>query len=121
ISVPIWDAASDTSLKYRRDKRSRPTTCGGCEHPVGGDLSMETSLLSHIAMGFITQYENVANSGVCYLLNRYPAARSALAKVLSFETVPLRYMTERTSKRGGRPDVTGLGSDGSTAIIIEGK
>ncbi len=32
---------------------------------------MEKSLLAHIAKNFISEYENVANSSIAYLLNEY--------------------------------------------------
>ena len=79
------------------------------------------SLLSHIAGNFISQYENVANSSLCYLLNQYTAPQSALKKLLSFDTHPTRYATELSTKSNGRPDVTGLDPDGNKSVIIEGK
>ncbi|NQT92684.1 MAG: hypothetical protein HQ559_07980 [Lentisphaerae bacterium] len=82
---------------------------------------MEDSLLSHIAGNFVSQYENVANSSVCYLLNRYPAARAALEGLLSLKQTPSHYVTEVSTKSNGRPDVTGLDANGNKAVIIEGK
>lgn len=82
---------------------------------------MEGSLLAHIAGNFVSQYENVANSSVCYLLNRYPASRSALEKLLSLTDPPTHYVTERSTESNGRPDITGLDASGNTVVIIEGK
>jgi len=82
---------------------------------------MEGSLLAHIAGNFISQYENVANSSVAYLLNRYPAPRVALKKILSLDKVPANYMTELSTRACGRPDITGLDANGKKVIIIEGK
>lgn len=82
---------------------------------------MEDSLLSHIAGCFVSQYENVANSSVSYLLNRYPASRAALEKLLSLKQVPSHYVTELSTKSNGRPDVTGLDANGDKVVIIEGK
>jgi len=82
---------------------------------------MRDSLLSHIAGNFVSQYENVANSSVCYLLNRYPASRSALEKLLSLADVPSHYVTELSTKSNGRPDITGLDAGANKLVIIEGK
>ena len=82
---------------------------------------MGESLLSHIAGNFVSQYENVANSSVCYLLNRYPASRSALEKLLSLAEPPTHYVTELSTKSNGRPDITGLNASAYKVVIIEGK
>ncbi|MGI9311692.1 MAG: hypothetical protein ACR2P7_09235 [bacterium] len=82
---------------------------------------MQKSLLAHIAGSFITQYENVANSSVCYLLNEYTAAYGALKGVLQMDAVPVYYKTEEATRSGGRPDITGKDADGGTKVIIEGK
>ena len=79
------------------------------------------SLLAHVASNFITQYENVANSSIAYLLNNYSAARDALQRVLEVEEVPRRYVAEEQTKELGRPDVVGRDESGDAAIIIEGK
>ena len=42
---------------------------------------MQKSLLTHIASKFISEYENVANSSVAYLLNEYSAGRSGISTV----------------------------------------
>lgn len=82
---------------------------------------MSKSLLSHIAGNFISEYENVANSSISYLLNEYQSARNALASILGIDSVPAYYVTELSTKSNGRPDVTGLDLNGSKSIIIEGK
>ena len=82
---------------------------------------MSRSLLSHIAENFISEYENVANSSVSYLLNEYQSARNALASILGIDSVPTYYVTELSTKSNGRPDVTGLDLNGDKAVIIEGK
>jgi len=82
---------------------------------------MSKSLLSHIAGSFISEYENVANSSVSYLLNEYQSARDALTSVLGIDTVPSYYVTELSTKSNGRPDVTGLDLNGNKVVIIEGK
>ncbi len=82
---------------------------------------MTKSLLSHIAGNFIAEYENVANSSVAYLLNKYQAARNALANILGIDPVPTYYATELATKSNGRPDVTGLDLNGGKVVIIEGK
>ena len=82
---------------------------------------MEGSLLSHIAGKFIPQYENVANSSVCYLLNKYPAPRNVLKRILEFDSVPNNYVTELSTKSNGRPDICGLDASGRRTVIIEGK
>ena len=81
---------------------------------------MDESILSHIASKFITEYENVANSSIAYLLNKYSAARESLRIILNVETVPNYYVTESSTKGHGRPDITSSYDDGSK-IIIEGK
>ena len=82
---------------------------------------MQESLLSHIASNFISEYENVANSSIAYLLNNYTAARNALKEAINADTVPSYYVTELSTKSNGRPDVTGLDRHGKKAVIIEGK
>ncbi|MDX8391501.1 MAG: hypothetical protein R8K53_02880 [Mariprofundaceae bacterium] len=82
---------------------------------------MSKSLLSHIAGSFISEYENVANSSVSYLLNEYQSARVALENILGVDFVPAHYVTELSTKSNGRPDVTGLDLNGDKVVIIEGK
>ncbi len=82
---------------------------------------MQNSILAHIASNFITEYENVANSGIAYLLNEYSASQEALKSVLGIDNVPTYYVTEMSTDSNGRPDVTGLDGSGSKSVIIEGK
>ena len=82
---------------------------------------MQKSLLTHIASKFISEYENVANSSVAYLLNEYPAAQVALKNNTDVDKVPTHYITELSTTVNGRPDVTGLDIDDRKVIIIEGK
>ena len=82
---------------------------------------MQESLLSHIASNFISQYENVANSSVAYLLNKYPAARNVLQEMLNLSSLPTHYLTELSTNSNGRPDITGLDENGAKIVIIEGK
>ena len=82
---------------------------------------MQKSLLAHIASHFISEYENVANSSVAYLLNNYSSARKALGCTVGIETIPKYYITELSTEANGRPDVTGLDDSGNKKIIIEGK
>jgi hypothetical protein len=82
---------------------------------------MSGSLLSHIAGNFISQYENVANSSICYLLNKYPSAREALKKRLSLSKIPDFYKTEQSTRSNGRPDIVGTNENGDISVIIEGK
>ncbi len=82
---------------------------------------MKTSLLAHIASNFISEYENVANSSIAYLLNKYQQVREVLKHILGINDVPKHYVTELSSEVNGRPDVTGLDEDGKKIIIIEGK
>jgi hypothetical protein len=83
---------------------------------------MRKSLLSHIAGSFISQYENVANSSIAYLLNNYSQARIALEKSLELKPVQsIRFITELGNGENGRPDVTGIDITGSKIFIIEGK
>lgn len=82
---------------------------------------MQKSLLTHIASNFISEYENVANSSIAYLLNEYPSAREVLKNTLGFSEVPNHYQTELATKNNGRPDITGLNINGEKNIIIEGK
>lgn len=78
-------------------------------------------ILAYIASNFISEYENVANSSIAYLLNEYPAAREALRNLLAIDEVPAYYKTELSTTSNGRPDVTGLDINGSKTVIIEGK
>jgi hypothetical protein len=78
-------------------------------------------ILAYIASNFISEYENVANSSVAYLLNEYPAAQAALKSILNVDKVPTYYVTELSTTSNGRPDVTGFDMDGGKAVIIEGK
>jgi len=82
---------------------------------------MQESLLSHIASNFVSQYENVANSSVAYLLNKYPAARKVLQEMLHIKTIPTLYITELSTNDNGRPDITGVDNTGDKVVIIEGK
>ena len=83
---------------------------------------MADSLLAHIASNFTSQYENVANSSICYILNEYPVSRQALKNVLGGDVAtPVRYTTEEAMGPNGRPDVTGKDAAGNTVVIIEGK
>jgi hypothetical protein len=82
---------------------------------------VQESLLSHIASNFISEYENVANSSITYLLNKYPASREVLKNILQIDDVPSYFVTELATKSNGRPDVTGLDINGNKQIIIEGK
>ena len=80
---------------------------------------MKKSLLAHIASNFISEYENVANSSVAYLLNSYSATRKVLVSMVDIDALPEYYITELPTKENGRPDVTGLDKDGNKKIIIE--
>lgn len=82
---------------------------------------MKKSLLSHIASNFISEYENVANSSISYLLNNYASVRETLKKILDIADIPTNYITELSTKDNGRPDVTGRDGDGNKIVIIEGK
>ena len=82
---------------------------------------MQNSLLAHIASNFISEYENVANSSIAYLLNEYPVSREVLKEVLKLDCAPTYYVTELSTKSNGRPDVTGLDDNGNKSVIIEGK
>jgi hypothetical protein len=82
---------------------------------------VQESLLSHIASNFISEYENVANSSITYLLNKYPTSREVLKNILQIDDVPSYFVTELATKSNGRPDVTGLDINGNKQIIIEGK
>ncbi|VAW65113.1 hypothetical protein MNBD_GAMMA08-2505 [hydrothermal vent metagenome] len=82
---------------------------------------MRKSLLSHIAGNFISEYENVANSSIAYLLNEYPASQTTLKQLIEVEEVPSYYVTELSTESNGRPDITGLDNDGNKVVIIEGK
>ena len=82
---------------------------------------MHKSILAHIASNFISEYENVANSSVAYLLNEYPAAQVALTNIINVKKAPTHYITELSTTANGRPDVSGLGEDGGKIVIIEGK
>lgn len=82
---------------------------------------MQKSLLTHIASNFISEYENVANSSISYLLNEYPASQEALKSILGVSNVPTYYVTELSTDSNGRPDVTGLDDYGGKSVIIEGK
>ena len=82
---------------------------------------MQESLLSHIASNFISEYENVANSSMAYLLNKYSASREVLKNILETDNVPSYFVTELATKLNGRPDITGLDINGNKQIIIEGK
>jgi len=81
---------------------------------------MQKSLLSHIASNFIAEYENVANSSIAYLLNKYPTARSALSQLIGC-SVPDYFITEHATQSNGRFDVAGLDGNGNVNMVIEGK
>ena len=69
---------------------------------------MHNSILAHIASNFISEYENVANSSVAYLLNQYPAARIALQTISLLDNIPQHFVTELATQSNGRPDITGF-------------
>jgi len=81
---------------------------------------MQESLLSHIASNFIKEYENVANSSVSYLLNKYPVSREVLRKYLNINDIPNFYETEYSTEYG-RLDIAGKDINGKLSLIIEGK
>lgn len=54
---------------------------------------MQKSLLTHIASNFISEYENVANSSIAYLLNEYSSACEVLKNILGFSEAPKYYQT----------------------------
>ena len=83
---------------------------------------MQNSLLAHIASNFISEYENVANSSISYLLNNYSSARTALKSVTLLDDVPHHFVAELSTQDNGRPDVAGFNEESDKpAIIIEGK
>lgn len=82
---------------------------------------MENSVLSHILSELGESGEKIANIGICYLLNEYPAAREALKSVLNMDTIPVCYEREKSIESGGRPDIVGKNADNKSAVFIEGK
>jgi len=82
---------------------------------------MKESLLSHIAGKFVTDYENVANSSIAYMLNKYPSVITALKNITEIDHIPLNYICELSTEENGRPDVVGFDEHGNKKIIIEGK
>ena len=82
---------------------------------------MQESLLSYIASNFIKEYENVANSSIAYLLNKYVSARTALKVRLDINNIPSYYETELSTKSNGRLDIAGKNATGDISLIIEGK
>ncbi len=82
---------------------------------------MENSVLSQILGELGESNEKTANIGICYLLNKYPAAREALKSVLGMDTIPICYETEQWIKSGGRPDIVGTDADNKNTVFIEGK
>ncbi|WP_415406987.1 PD-(D/E)XK nuclease family protein [Sulfurovum sp. CS9] len=82
---------------------------------------MQESLLSHIASNFIKEYENVANSSIAYLLNKYLSARTVLKSRLNTNDIPSHYETELSTKSNGRLDIVGKDANGNVSLIIEGK
>ncbi len=84
-------------------------------------IKMKESLLSHIASNFISEYENVANSSISYLLNKYTTSREVLKNILELNDISSYFATELATKLNGRPDITGLDINGDKQVIIEGK
>ncbi len=83
---------------------------------------MNNSLLAHIAGRFnSSEYENVANSSLCYLLESYEPARIALQKLLDMNIALSHFETENATEKHGRPDITGYDQSGKKQVIIEGK
>jgi len=82
---------------------------------------MQESLLSHIASRFISQYENVANASIAYLLNNYKTARNGFSELFGISNLPQHFAVELAAKDSGRPDVTGIDENGNSVLIIEGK
>lgn len=79
------------------------------------------SLLSYIAGNFIKEYENVANSSISYLLNKYALVREVLQDILDVSYMPQHFVTELATKNNGRLDITWLNENGEKVIIIEWK
>ena len=82
---------------------------------------MQDSLLSYIASNFIREYENVANSSVAYLLNKYPSVRMALKRRLDINQIPNYFETEVSANKNGRFDIAGKDYYGKISFVIEGK
>ncbi len=82
---------------------------------------MQESVLSYIAGNFISEYENVANSSIAYLLNKYESARIALKNRLEISYMPSYFETELSTKNNGRFDIAGKDASGKVNLIIEGK
>ena len=79
---------------------------------------MHKSLLAHIASNFISEYENVANSSIAYLLNEYTSPREALKNILGIDEVPTHYFTELSTKSNGRPDITGFDINNNKIVSL---
>ena len=60
---------------------------------------MNESLLSHIAGKFVTDYENVANSSIKYMLNKYSSARTAVKNIAQIDPIPIQFKINKSCYR----------------------
>jgi hypothetical protein len=82
-------------------------------------------LFGHLASRFSTHPENLATEAVAFIVNRSPAMREALTRLVgrtSIELPPLtRFLSQAGDDKGNIPDLIGLDTMGVERLFIENK
>jgi hypothetical protein len=82
-------------------------------------------LFGHLASRFSTHPENLATEAVAFIVNRSPAMREALTRLVGrtgIELPPLtRFLSQAGDDKGNIPDLVGLDTTGAERLFIENK
>jgi hypothetical protein len=82
-------------------------------------------LFGHLASRFSTHPENLATEAVAFIVNRSPAMREALRRLVGrtgIELPPLaRFRSQAGDEQGNIPDLIGLDTMGAERLFIENK
>jgi hypothetical protein len=88
-------------------------------------MSIDATVLSHIAGKFTTQTENLATEALVFILQRSVAARIAIREMAQRSgcdcSDDLTFETQVSNDDGSRPDVLGKLPDGNVRLVIEAK
>lgn len=90
------------------------------------DSEYPRTLVAHLIWRFHWGIEGVAVEALTYILNRYPASRAGLSKLVEQLVPDMRlsdqpFETEVVAPDGARRDVLQRGDDGSERLLIEAK
>ena len=86
-------------------------------------MTEATSLLAFLVPKLTSGVEDAATDALAFILNRSPACRSALDRLLGDSDLqPIaRVETQVTYKDGSRPDMVGYDQSGAKRLIVESK